>query len=113
MSNTTRKEVATAYAKKFLNYHGEVEYIGQGFYAHAFSIGDKVIKITRDMHDVINCSKLIGKNFKHLVKVYSANRLKNYEAVVADYHAYERITGQLEPFMIDRIAEMEAVLNNN
>ncbi|MGB1285151.1 MAG: hypothetical protein ACPG7F_01350 [Aggregatilineales bacterium] len=40
-------------------------------------------------------------------------RLKNYEAVVADYHAYERITGQLEPFMIDRIAEMEAVLNNN
>ena len=31
-----------------------------------------------------------------------------YENAIADYRQYEAITGQLEPFMAERIAEMEA-----
>jgi len=29
---------------------------------------------------------------------------------LTDYRTYERLTGQLEPFMVTRIAEMEAAL---
>jgi len=36
--------------------------------------------------------------------------LDNYEAAIADYREYERLTGALEPFMVELIAEMEAAL---
>jgi hypothetical protein len=29
---------------------------------------------------------------------------------IADYRTYERLTGQLKPFIVTRIAEMEAAL---
>jgi hypothetical protein len=31
-----------------------------------------------------------------------------YAAAVADYQQYERLTGRLEPFMVEQIAEMKA-----
>lgn len=34
-----------------------------------------------------------------------------YENSIAAYREYERINGELEPFMVERIAEMEAALN--
>ncbi|MBZ0308821.1 MAG: tetratricopeptide repeat protein, partial [Anaerolineae bacterium] len=34
--------------------------------------------------------------------------LGNYDQAIADYREYERITGKLEPFMEERLAEMEA-----
>lgn len=36
--------------------------------------------------------------------------IQNYEAAIADYREYERLTGELRPFMVERIAEMEAAL---
>ena len=39
--------------------------------------------------------------------------LEDFESAIADYREYERLTGSLEPFMEERIAEMEAALAEN
>ncbi len=36
----------------------------------------------------------------------------NYNKAITAYHEYERLNGVLEPFMVHRITEMEAALNN-
>ncbi len=37
--------------------------------------------------------------------------LQRYDEAIADYREYERLTGRLEPYMDERIKEMEEALS--
>lgn len=51
--------------------------IGGGMNGSAYEIGDnKILKITRDRSEAVNCQKIIGKKLKHLADIYTVKQFK-------------------------------------
>lgn len=68
-------ELAEKIAKK-LNL-GDVKFLGMGANGYAFdTTSGKILKITSDKTEAINSKKLLGKNLKHVAKIFSVNTLK-------------------------------------
>jgi len=63
----------TNYILEKLGY-ANAEYLGSGVNGDAYSIGDKVIKITKDESEAKLAHKFINKNFKHIANVYKVSR---------------------------------------
>ncbi len=85
-------QYATAY------YNRGIAYFVQGKLAEAIADYSSAIEINPQLADVY-----WGRGLAHYA-------IGNYPAAIEDYRTYERLTGQLEPFMVEQIAEMEAAL---
>lgn len=73
-------------------------YTGEGRYEEALTDYNRAIELYPDVADI----------YSSRAEVHY--QLGNYTEALADYRDYERLTGTLEPFMQDQIAEMEAAL---
>lgn len=58
---------------------GDIEFTGSGSYGIAFTVDNKVIKITTDESEARTAHYLMGHEYSHLIKYYDVKRIGNLE----------------------------------
>lgn len=64
---------------KSLGCKSEVRYMNSGSYGMAFSVDDKVIKLTSDKGEAMIAKKLVNKNIPNTVRYYKVKKIQEYE----------------------------------
>ena len=89
----------------FLNAHNPIAYTNRGATLY---VQGKLNEAIADYTEAIHLDPDFVAAYLNRGSTYYDQQ--EYPLAIADYLTYERLTGQLEPFMVTRIAEMEAAL---